>query len=408
MRDCLCDKNDLIDSIDFYNEAINNKDKKIKKIKTDLDEKVECLTKDNESLINKTQKRIYSDIRTVLNAQYSLGLDCNEMEELYTLGIKYISEITKDLAYFNILRYISLGILLGVERSVLQPLVSKLDSEKFDDILFDYILNAYGINRAYKSTGVAYPNPYRLLIDIIETAKTDKNKASQLLKEYTEKKWIDGHADCGWKTFHKEPGYTGLWSYDAGVVAKILNLDDSELKTSIHYPYDLVHYKNDLKLTEDYMIEEQVDDLDEFEYVYGIANNPAIEQIIPVKFHEIINNVIDDYNSLDDRAMWEKYQLQNIWFTLEEYVNDKKDGLLGFIIIHVLISRNYIIQIDGKEDIEDYVENMPNLWNTDDIKVVSFDLKNDQIYLAKVPSNIGSINVYEVSTEKVNRDESLN
>ena len=37
--------------------------------------------------------------------------------------------------------------------------------------------------------------------------------------------------------------YYGYWSFEAGAIAKILNLDDSSLKDVPYYPYDLVHYK---------------------------------------------------------------------------------------------------------------------------------------------------------------------
>ena len=41
----------------------------------------------------------------------------------------------------------------------------------------------------------------------------------------------------------KEKLYYGYWSFEAGAIAKILNLDDSNLKNVPYYPYDLVHYK---------------------------------------------------------------------------------------------------------------------------------------------------------------------
>ena len=37
--------------------------------------------------------------------------------------------------------------------------------------------------------------------------------------------------------------YYGYWSFDAGAIAKILELDDTALKDVSYYPYDLVHYK---------------------------------------------------------------------------------------------------------------------------------------------------------------------
>ena len=65
------------------------------------------------------------------------------------------------------------------------------------------------------------------------------------LKEYLEKYWYVGHKNMGWYDIHKakEKLYYGYWSFEAGAIAKILNLDDSNLKNVPYYPYDLVHYK---------------------------------------------------------------------------------------------------------------------------------------------------------------------
>ena len=51
----------------------------------------------------------------------------------------------------------------------------------------------------------------------------------------------------GFTTAHKEYGYVGLWSYDTGALAKMLGIGDDALQNDNHYPYDLVHYKNNKK-----------------------------------------------------------------------------------------------------------------------------------------------------------------
>ena len=61
-----------------------------------------------------------------------------------------------------------------------------------------------------------------------------------------QKYWYVGHKNMGWYDIHKakEKLYYGYWSFEAGAIAKILNLDDSNLKDVQYYPYDLVHYKS--------------------------------------------------------------------------------------------------------------------------------------------------------------------
>lgn len=83
--------------------------------------------------------------------------------------------------------------------------------------------------------------PHDKLTDIV----ADKENCVDKLKEYLEKYWYVGHKDMVWYDIHKakEKLYYGYWSFEAGAIAKILNLDDSSLKDVPYYPYDLVHYK---------------------------------------------------------------------------------------------------------------------------------------------------------------------
>ncbi|MDR4190445.1 hypothetical protein COL87_26390 [Bacillus pseudomycoides] len=37
--------------------------------------------------------------------------------------------------------------------------------------------------------------------------------------------------------------FSGYWSFESGAIAKILNLDDSTLRDTPYYPYDMVHYR---------------------------------------------------------------------------------------------------------------------------------------------------------------------
>lgn len=41
----------------------------------------------------------------------------------------------------------------------------------------------------------------------------------------------------------KQNIYYGYWSFEAGAIAKILNIDDDSIKNISYYPYDLVHYR---------------------------------------------------------------------------------------------------------------------------------------------------------------------
>lgn len=129
----------------------------------------------------------------------------------------------------------------------------------------------------------------------------------------------------------------------------------------------------------------------------GITVCPELGAIIPEKFHEKINELIADYKTLSDSRMYKKYDLSELWFDLEEYKEEKEDGdLLGFLIVDCLVNEGYILQLDWKEDVSDYLDELPVFWDGD-VKVVSFDLDNDQYYLAKVPQGAAVRNIFEVS-----------
>jgi len=117
---------------------------------------------------------------------------------------------------------------------------------KIEDALLDFLLKACDIGWNHNTSRYERKNPYAKTAEIIQMALHDKDKerASKRLQQYVEKEWIKGHNDLDWKNAHKEPGYVGLWSFEAAALAKILGLDDSALRDNNHYPYDLAHYKN--------------------------------------------------------------------------------------------------------------------------------------------------------------------
>ncbi len=145
-------------------------------------------------------------------------------------------------SYVDMLWMMSLSILFEVSKEefcVISDLVEKYNR---NDALLDFFIN-------YKVHGIvgkiegeySYGFPYDKLADII----ADKRNCTDGLKEYLQKYWYIGHKDMGWYDIHKakEKLYYGYWSFEAGAIAKILNIADDSLKNVKYYPYDLVHYK---------------------------------------------------------------------------------------------------------------------------------------------------------------------
>jgi len=146
-------------------------------------------------------------------------------------------------------------------------------------------------------------------------------------------------------------------------------------------------------------------EIEELEIIEGIENNPLLEKVIPPIWHSFVNELIHDYKVMDDSSFYEKYKksigLDQIWFLLQEYKEEnKRKNLLGSLIVFAMVEKGYILQLDYKEDLEDYDSSMKNEWNTK-TKLVQFILNNDQNYFAWVPADANVEALYEVFIKDV-------
>lgn len=81
------------------------------------------------------------------------------------------------------------------------------------------------------------------LVEIIETAETDKDLASEQLCKFVKSKWYNKNRANAWWGSHKDPfSYDGYWAFEAAAVAHVFQLDDSPLEDHKYYPYELAHY----------------------------------------------------------------------------------------------------------------------------------------------------------------------
>lgn len=400
MRDFLCDETELKEMLEYYQKGIDGSINEIHVLEEDIKSGFQRYPSPPEIIIENHQGSLCYDSRELFMAEYTYGKECRDIEEDYRKACKYALQVGyENFGYVNMLHYITVGFLFEISKEEMQKLVDLIDDAKVDDLLFDYFVNAYGLERKIKSTKFQQKKPYFKVLEIVETAKTDKKAASKMLEAYVKKEWLKGHAAYGWTTFHKEPGYCGLWSFESGALAKILKLDDESIKDNNHYPYDLVHYKNNMIFNDvngDYSVKKE-----KVEYVEGIKENAALEQIIPKKYHQLVSQVINDYQKMDDKAFWEKYELDQVWFDLKDFSKDKENGLLGTMILFELVDKGYILQLDWKEELEDYKDDIENYWDDEDTKIIQFITDSDQYYYARVPEKCKLVDMYEVKVENV-------
>lgn len=339
----------------------------------------------------------------VIRAKYSLGYHPDTMVDEYLEAISDLECIgEKRVGYVNLLWMVALGILFEISTDNLKRLAAIVKKENVDDALMDFLLKACDIEWSHCTNHYEKENPYAKTAEIIKVALqgNDKETATKLLENYMVKEWFKGHYDYEWKNAHKEPGYVGFWSFETAALVKLLKLDDSAIKDNNHYPYDLAHYKNEMSFLVTCNSNDLEKEADVEEDIYGIPNNTKLERIIPTRYHKFVNEVINDYEILTEIEFWNKYKLNEIWFDFEEFrKNNKGKNLLGEILIFLLVDKGLVLQLDYKEDLIDYVENIHNHWRKKEVKLISFELNNDQNYYAYIPSDIAIDSLYEVKVK---------
>ena len=107
-----------------------------------------------------------------------------------------------------------------------------------DDWLLSFLLCSWtDIEMENKDVDLIFPKDFSLLQKVVLTHNRRESLQEYLSCWYRE--------DCGCYEAHKSSQkiYYGYWSFEAGAVAKILNIDDTGMEHVPYYPYDLVHYK---------------------------------------------------------------------------------------------------------------------------------------------------------------------
>ena len=183
---------------------------------------------------------ILRNAHQILISKYSAGYPVLELIPDYLQGVQFIKKgWNADAGYVTMLWYLSIGVMLECHKE-LQQLSILLRELSVKDKLFSFLVNN---TQDYASEKLLWTTPYAGLIEVIEFAKTNKEKAVERLQKYLKKEWYKGHSDCGWYNDHKSKWgiHFGYWSFESGALVKILGLDDSSLQGLPYYPYDMVH-----------------------------------------------------------------------------------------------------------------------------------------------------------------------
>lgn len=177
-----------------------------------------------------------------LNLQYSLGETLENVKKTYIKLLSYYSQAwDTQSGYMELVRNLSLAVLLSVECFEIKELENKIIKEDLND----YLVRAIDSKWKMKGQDFVFKNTYESLRPIIE--EKEGKRCVNALKNYLEKQWYGMHRETAWYNSHKsrQNTYYGYWSYEAGAIVRIMNLNDEELKQQKYYPYDLVHFKKE-------------------------------------------------------------------------------------------------------------------------------------------------------------------
>jgi hypothetical protein len=231
MRDKIKDKQYFLDYIleeqnskNYFNTKLNNKEVR-------------------QDRILPVKREIDAINSRLFVAHYSIG---EKIENIRNDFLEILYDMPKYWSptggYIDMIWMLSIAIMYEVSNEEFQVLTKLVKDNKIEDWLINY-LAAYR-DKEIDLTGlqVRMKNPYEYIKNIVN----NPNNETEKLKEYLENKWYKGHQEMAWYNIHlhKEKLYSGYWSFESGAIAKILGIDDTNLKDVPYYPYDLVHYKD--------------------------------------------------------------------------------------------------------------------------------------------------------------------
>ncbi|SDR94414.1 PoNe immunity protein domain-containing protein [Pseudomonas oryzae] len=144
--------------------------------------------------------------------------------------------------YEQFLQTLSLCILLG--RGELIPRLSAIfdRDNKGQDAIYETLLSFYDDSRI-RTDDLLFKRPYAGLLKVIRASTPEE--ASKLLDKYC-KDWYPAFKKAPWYDSHlsidgDDGSYSGYWAFEAGAIAFLFNIDDSQIDHMV-YPKDMVAY----------------------------------------------------------------------------------------------------------------------------------------------------------------------
>jgi hypothetical protein len=226
---------------------IRKGEKDIKQLEDSEGKGIQLYPLPNKQVIQNRKRTLLNYKYDIFLATYSMGEDIKNLYEQYSSLVSSM-EISwkKNGGYVYMLWMLSIGIMLKVKDSEFSALADMVKRDNPNDYLIDNLIQHRIPSWGIKSDKVFSKVPYQATVEIISLTKTDKGKGLERLKKYLAKEWYRGHSSAGWHDTHKHGiMHSGYWSFESGALVKILGLNDSSLKDTQYYPYDMVHWEDE-------------------------------------------------------------------------------------------------------------------------------------------------------------------
>ncbi len=215
---------------EYFNEFIAEDSARILKLTEKLN-----LGEIKEARVMPVKQGILRIKMGIIIARYSRGDEIKQLQNDFRMIYKeWLTFFFSPTAYNENLRMTSLAVLFDIEQELLLLTKKKLSENHVNDWFLDFLLNEKSNEQQ-----LLFPKRFHTIKEMYE-----KTNRIELLKRYIKEEWYNEDNEAFEAHKSKQNIFYGYWSFEAGAIAKILNIDDSSLKDTPYYPYDLVHYAN--------------------------------------------------------------------------------------------------------------------------------------------------------------------
>ena len=139
----------------------------------------------------------------------------------------------------NTLWWLAFAVCLDFDESYFLKALDLIDNKGIDALL-DKIAVTLGDASRPQSNKLLYPKYFKGIFEVIESSADER---PFLLKKYLDS-WYVNSKVRGWHDLHlitNNFGYSGYWCFEAALIVKLYNIDDSSFRDHQYYPAALVH-----------------------------------------------------------------------------------------------------------------------------------------------------------------------